>query len=348
MAAAFSIYDRTIILTPFFEGSNTLGGGIEGGSLAVLVVDLLIKEATTKVFVKLKEHTRADEIPQKMQFTCVKNGIQTHPSALKLSIDQIKNLTIRIGIFEKGAPIGPRVMDAVTGKVSQQQLLIRSDEVIPLVLPERLESYEKYRLTVSSDDFKFTARMEKEEAPPTSSGGGGKPVDSDYLERMRKMGEVLMEEGVRNLERALSGGFNDLSNAEAVTHITNGVINAGKEMNPALVVPDTNISEKPADLNRLSIEELKKRFEAAFIQDKKNECDRHHATIKNDTPALNEVIAREQKNSKLLMMIAEALEKKGIEPKIPKTEEFLAVSREADRLQKEVLKLLKEKLENLR
>ena len=48
------------------------------------------------------------------------------------------------------------------------------------------------------------------------------------------------------------------------------------------------------------------------------------------------------------MMIAEALEKKGMEPKIPKTEDFLTVSREADRLQKEVIKLLKEKLENLR
>ena len=213
MAAAFSIYDRNITLTPFFEGSNTFKGGIEHGGLEALVVDLIVWDLSTKISVSIPEHTNSADEPKKLKFSCIRSGASTRPDSLRLSIDQIKNLVIRVGTFEKGRPVGPKIMDTRTGEVSQQQTLIRDDVITSLKLPESLEPHQKYRLIVSSH----------------------------------------------------------------------------------LVVPNTNIAEKPADLNRLCVEELEKRFEAAFIQDKKHECERHLATLQGNTQAMNDIIAREKK-----------------------------------------------------
>ncbi len=270
MAAAFSIHDRNIILTPFFEGSNTFKGGIEHGGLAALVVDLIVRGLSTKISVSIPEHTNSGDEPKKLKFSCIRGGVSTCPDSLRLSIDQIKNLAIRVGTFEKGRPIGPKIMDTRTGEVSQQQTLIRDDVIISLKLPESLEPYQRYRFIVSSEDFVFSARMEKEGASAASGGGGGKGEADDYRQKMRKIVDAVVEEEVRNLKQILSGVFGNDSAAEVATHVTNEVIQAGRELIPDPVIPNTNIAQKPADLNRLSVEELEKRFEADFTQDKKS------------------------------------------------------------------------------
>ncbi len=231
MAAAFSIWDPNIRINFWFEGSNTFKGGIEHGGSAALVVDLIIKDFRAKINMKIPKDIKAIDEPKQLIVTCIKNRVKTHPDPLGLSVEQIKNLAVRIGIFTKGEP---DEVDAKTGNVPKQPVLIRNDVKVPLTLPESFELYQRYRLVISSKDFKFTARMEKEEAIAV------------------------------------------------------------------------------ADLTRLSKEELKKRFETAFL--KGIEYDSEQATIKNDPPAFNEAIDREQKNIQLLISIAEALQKKGREP----------------------------------
>jgi len=182
MASASSVSDK-IHLNFAWTGPNRWRGGISGGGLNVRVVDLVFKGAKTDISVHLPENINP-MVPQQIPFTCRKYhettmelaGRQvkplkqeTHPDSLSVTVEQIYNLTVKAGIFEQGRPIGPKVMD-FTGKITQQQSVLRSDRAVRLEIPAILELGHAYNLVVSSNhDLSLSARLVKvEEAGPST------------------------------------------------------------------------------------------------------------------------------------------------------------------------------------
>jgi hypothetical protein len=111
-----------------------------------------------------------------------------------------------------------------------------------------------------------------------------------------------------------------------------GVIRAGKEMHPEIRVPYTKPPESASDLDKLSAGELQSRFEATFKKDKEFESQRMRAALAGNTPEMNRILEAETANSQLLMNLAEALQRKGIEPKIPQSASFMSAADESEKL----------------
>lgn len=157
-----------IVLNFAWTGPNTWLGGSSRGGLDARVVDLVFQGATTNVSVHLPENIYPIA-PQKFSFTCRKlmkpfllQWKETHPDSLCVTTEQVRNLALKAGMFEKGRPTGPMVLDS-SGRITQQETLLRSDISIDLEVPEELELGQTYNLVVSSDYlFSLSARLEKQ------------------------------------------------------------------------------------------------------------------------------------------------------------------------------------------
>lgn len=75
---------------------------------------------------------------------------ETYPDSLRVTINQLNNLAIKAGFFEKGRPTGPKIMDS-SGRAAQQQTLGRTDCKVRLDILDALELGQAYSLVVSSD-----------------------------------------------------------------------------------------------------------------------------------------------------------------------------------------------------
>jgi hypothetical protein len=160
MSSVAGATSEKIVLNFAWEGPNTWHGGISSGGLDLLVVDLLFKEAKTQVSVHLPEKINPDT-PRKFSFTCRKFLRQTKPDSLSVTVEQVRNLALKAGRFEKGKPCGPVVMDS-SGRITQQQTLKRSDKDIKLEVPEELKPGKRYTLVVTSVDLALSARLVEE------------------------------------------------------------------------------------------------------------------------------------------------------------------------------------------
>ena len=149
-----------IVLNFSWKGPNVWKGGCSRGGLDVRVVDLVFKDAKTEISVHLPENINP-EAAQKLSFTCCKYAKETHPESLRVTIEQIRNLTIRAGFFEKGGFTGPRVMNSSTGRITQQQTIRRSDREIRLEIPKELEIGQIYTLIITSEDLSLSASLLK-------------------------------------------------------------------------------------------------------------------------------------------------------------------------------------------
>src|SRR3990167_5565016 len=203
-----------IVLNFAWTGPNTWRGGSSYGGIDVRVVGLVFKGATTNISVHLPENINP-VAPQKFSFTCHKSCKETHPDSLCVTTEQVRNLTLKALVFEKGRPIGPMVMDS-SGRITQQTTLRRSDRAIGLEIPEELELGQTYNLVVSSDDLSLSACLVKEEITGHSREEE-KATGDEFRRRVGKMGEALIAEGLRNLELASRGAF-DSSSADVVAH----------------------------------------------------------------------------------------------------------------------------------
>lgn len=328
-----------IVLHFSWRGPNTWRGGSSRGGLDVRVVDLAFKDATTEISVDLPENINP-VAPQKFSFTLRKSWKETHPDSLCVTTEQIRNLALKAGVFEKGSPIGPMVMDS-SGRITQQQTLQRSDRAIGLEIPEELELGQTYSLVVSSDDLSLSARLVKEEIAGRSREEE-RATGDEFRLRMGKMGKALFAEGVRNLRLAPRCAFDSSSTADVVAHGMRGVIRAGQEMHPEIRVPYTKPSESASDLDKMSAAELQSRFEATFKQDKEFESQRMRAAIAGNIPEMNRILEAETANSQLLMNLAEALQRKGVEPKMPQSGSFMSAASESAELHAEALKGLQD------
>ncbi len=158
-----------VILNFAWEGPNRCRGGSSAGGLDIWVVDLAFAGAKTAISVAIPENINP-AIARKFPFTCRhmlgQTGIvqrETHPDLLRVTVEQVRSLTLKAGVFEKGRPIGPITLDPLTGRRSQQETLRRTDRSVELKLPEKLEIGQTYKLVVTSEDLSLSARLIKEE-----------------------------------------------------------------------------------------------------------------------------------------------------------------------------------------
>ncbi len=347
--ASASVSDK-IIVNFAWVGPNTSSGGSSRSGLDVRVVDLVFKGAKTKISVHLPENINPAGA-QKFPFTCLRYhemGVakKTSPESLRVTIEQIHNFTVRVGLFEMGRPIGPKIMDSSTGEITKQQTVRRSDRDVRLEIPEAFEIGQTYSLVVSSDDLSLSARLIKEEKAGPTVQDESQVSRDEFQGRMKKMGESLIAEGKRNLELASNGGagvFDSSStSADVVAHVMRGVIRAGQEMHPEIRVPLARSSESPSELGALSSEELQLRFEATFKRDKEFEIQRMRAASAGNVEEMNRILQAELANSQLLGNLVEALERKGLQAQVPQSESFQSTAREAAELHAEGLKGLGE------
>jgi hypothetical protein len=233
-----------------------------------------------------------------------------------VTTEQVRNLALTAGVFEKGRAIGPVVMSP-SGKITRQETLVRSNRSIGLEIPEELELGQTYTLLVSSDNLSLSARLVKQEiaTPPREEE---KPYEAEFLRRLQERGKAIIREEFREIDLASSGAFSGYSRSDLVAQSMRRVIAACQELHPGIRVPDdTSHFGSPSDLDTLSAEELQAHFEMSFEKDKAFESERMQAAKEGNEVKMNKILKEELSNSQLLINLAEALQRKGIEPKIP-------------------------------
>lgn len=355
MSSAPVATSEKIVLNFAWTGPNIWHGGSSRGGLDVRVVDLVFRGAKTDISVHLPQNINP-VAPQKFSFTCRKYhdtemelsgrrfkplAKETHPDSLCVTTEQVRNLTVKAGFFERGRPIGPKVMDS-SGRITQQETVRRSDRNVRLEIPEELELGQTYNLVVSSEDLSLSARLVKATVASPSAEDGKEASRDEVRGRMGKMGEALIAEGLRNLSLASRGAFDSSSTADVVAHGMRGVIRAGQEMHPEIRVPYSKPVETASDLDKLSVAELQSRFEATFKQDKEFESQHMRAALAGNMPELNRILEAETANSQLLMNLAEALQRKGVQPTMPQSESFTSAASESAELHAAALRGLQD------
>lgn len=334
-----------IILNFGWIGSSSWQGGCFRGGLDVGVVDLLFKNAKTEISVNIPDNISVSTI-KRLPFTCRKPfAKETHPDSLIITIEKIRSLTVKAGIFEESPIKGPAIMDSL-GKTTREKRILRSDREIKLEVPEVMESGQTYSLIVTSNDFSFSARLLKEEKTKSTSKNEEKDSKDEFQSRMKKMGEALIREGMQNLNLDSKGEvdvFNSSnSTSDIFAHGMQGIIRSGQQIHPEIRVPYTKPSESSLDLDTLSTDELQSRFEMTFKKDKEFETQRMQAAIGGDIKKMNKIIELEHANSQLLIKLAEALEKKGVSAQIPQSESFQSAANQSTEAHAEALKQLNE------
>ena len=132
MAAGVS--NEKIIINFGWIGPSSCFGGLSKGGSDVRVVNLIFKNAKTEISVHIPENFTTTTV-RKLPFTCRKYhekeceisgrkfkplAQETHPELLKVTIEQIGNLTIQAGIFEQSPHKGNAIMDSL-GKITMKK-----------------------------------------------------------------------------------------------------------------------------------------------------------------------------------------------------------------------------------
>lgn len=203
MASPAVASGQKIVLNFAWTGPNSSNRGTSPSDLDVRVVDLVFKGAKSEISVYLPENI--NPVGQKFPFIRRKyheNEVEfrgrkfkalaeeTHPHSLSVTIEQIQNLTVKAGFFEKGRAIGPKIIDR-SGNILQEYAMQRSHRDIRLEIPQVLESGQPYSLVVSSnDDLLLSARLIKEDAS-RSVDDKKDPGGDQFKEQMKNMGATL-------------------------------------------------------------------------------------------------------------------------------------------------------------
>ncbi len=349
-----------VILNFGWKGPSTWRGGWAKGGLDVGVVDLVFKNAKTKISVDIPDNISTTTV-RKLPFTCRRyqetelelNGRkfkpiaqETHPESLKVTVEQIQNLTIKVGIFEESPNQGPAVMDS-SGKITREKHILRSDTKVNLEVPKELEIGQTYTLVITSHGISpIQAELIKEKQTEEMLEDEKKASKEEFQRRLGKMGEALISEGIGNLKLASQGGggvFNSTStNADIFAHGMQGVVRAGQQMHPEIRVPYTKPSESSSDLDLLTTEELQSRFEATYKKDRELGVLRMQAAFAGNITEMSRIIETEHANSQLLINLAEALERKGVKAQIPQSESFQSAANRHAEVHEEALKGLQD------
>jgi hypothetical protein len=171
---SISATSEKIILNFGWKGPSSWQGGWTHKGLDVGIVDLVFKDAKTEISVHIPDGI-APAATQKLSFTCRRYqdtewevgghkfkplAKETHPNLLQVTVEQIRNLTIKAGIFEESPYKGPAIMDS-SGKITREKRVLRSDNDVKLEIPEELEIGQTYTLVVTSNDSLFQLALLK-------------------------------------------------------------------------------------------------------------------------------------------------------------------------------------------
>jgi hypothetical protein len=206
---AAPVTSEKIILSFGWKGPSSWHGGRSHGGLDVGVVDLVFKNAKTDISVPIPDNISPPTV-QKFPFTCRRyheaewelNGRrfkplaqETHPDLLNVSVEQIRNLTVKAGIFKESPHQGPAIMDS-SGKIMREKRALRSDREIKLEVPEELEIGQTYTLVITSHGAALIeARLIKEEKPAVTSSSAKEDdtqLIKDQTELFELLGDVLL------------------------------------------------------------------------------------------------------------------------------------------------------------
>lgn len=192
---ANAVGDR-IIVTFGWQGPNNW---LEGSSHKYVdVINLIFKNANTEVSIPLPDNI-APETTQKFPFTLRKYQEfssqtegrtsltqETHHS-LRVTIDQIRHLTINAGFFEK------KQIWASRESVSLHTSPLRDESVIVLQLPVELEIGQIYLLKITSKgNFPLSACLIKEQVKKEEEVKFSfLPDDSQYLQDQEELFQVI-------------------------------------------------------------------------------------------------------------------------------------------------------------
>ncbi|HSX03660.1 MAG TPA: hypothetical protein VLG76_02920 [Rhabdochlamydiaceae bacterium] len=242
-----------------------------------------------------------------------------------------------------------KMIKGLDGVTRPEQRVRRYDIPITIEDHPEFETGKCYLIKVQKvQEHRLKATFTKIDEQPTKTPkdeNEEKKNKAEVQRRMRKMGEELIKEGIKNLQLASRGGapvFNSSSTpADVFAHVAQGTIRAAQQMNPEIRVPDTKPSESAADLDCLSQPELQSRFEEVYIKDKQFERQRLQAARAGDIREFNRITAAEHANNQLLINLTTALEKKGFKAEIPQSaiDESREIDAERSRAIKEACKV---------
>ncbi len=161
-----------------WKGPNRLNGGVAGGGKDIKVVDLRFKDAKSEISVHLSEDIKVGEVKDDILFTVRKYSAgterslpdgrvvrdllsETTPSALLLSLDQIRNLKLEAGLFERQTG-EKRSRDAFETDQTTSRDVFRSNQEVKLEMPVELEMGQTYSIEMtSSKELALSARLVK-------------------------------------------------------------------------------------------------------------------------------------------------------------------------------------------
>jgi hypothetical protein len=196
-----AVANDKIIVNFGWKGPSSWHGGALQGGLDIGVVQLFSPLITSGVSISIPDGI-SPEVHRCLPFTVRKYSVlpnghnmlssESQPQSLILKIDQVKNLTLKAGVFEKSPHSGPSVMDS-SGKVTQELRLLRSDRDVPLVLPSNFEIGATYCLQVTSGaGLTIKAALVKEEAQKADDEKAVNPKTLDQLELHKLLEGVLV------------------------------------------------------------------------------------------------------------------------------------------------------------
>lgn len=188
-----------------WEGPNQWRGGWANGGLDANVIDLQFGGAKTKISVHLPDNI-SPSTPQRFPFLCRRVEKETQADILDVTLEQIRNVTIKVGIFEESPNQGPAIMDSRTYIITREKRIRRSDNIIKLDLPENLETCQTYSLVVTSKStgYSFSARLVKGGLPvstPTPAKEENSSLTTDQNELLLLVqGGLLALMGTKTME----------------------------------------------------------------------------------------------------------------------------------------------------
>jgi hypothetical protein len=193
MAAAAT--DSTDQVRLSFSWSGPTRGSGPLSPLSVRVVDLLLKKEAD-IFIDLPDSVSPLNIDASFgvrQLFSARSlagraltlrGPTVTSGTLMATAEEIRNLTLRAGFFEPSAQKGPATLDPMTGEITYQEFVHRSNREIALKMPGDLRSGRSYCLKVtSSHDLSLLAELIADsESAAVSNGAPCSFSDSGFTE----------------------------------------------------------------------------------------------------------------------------------------------------------------------
>lgn len=116
-------------------------------SLEVRNIDIFFHNSITRVKVNIPQYLSPRQF-HKLPFTCYKGDSVTEHHSLSVKASEISRAIINAGFFQESL---------------HKESWIRTDEKIALRLPQNLESGQKYKLEITSNNLELSAALIKEE-----------------------------------------------------------------------------------------------------------------------------------------------------------------------------------------